>query len=131
MLLFFLSFVAFVIVLGVFLVFKYTRKKKLSDAKKKIFLKNFHRIKILSSSKEKIIDFDKLYHQLLKWIWYEGTFWEILKLEAKEISNLNKIWELHKLRNKLVHDFDLLEENILKKRALEYEKEIKRLLNII
>ena len=128
---FFLSFVAFIVVLGVFLVFKYTRKKKISDYKKKIFIKNFNTIIRLKSSKEKIIDFDKLYHQLLKWIWYKWTFWEILKLKAKEISNLNKIWELHKLRNKLVHDFDLLEESILEKRAWEYEKEIKRLLNII
>lgn len=131
MLLFFLSFVGFVIFLGVYLIFKYTRKNNLGSDKKKIFIKKLNSIKVLSSAKERVIDFDKLYHQLLKWIWYEGTFGEILKLKPKEISNLNKIWELHKLRNKLVHDFDLLEENILEKKAWEYEKELNRLLNII
>jgi uncharacterized protein YutE (UPF0331/DUF86 family) len=51
-----------------------------------------------------------------------------LKLEPKEISDINKIWELHKLRNKLVHDFDLLDDGILNKKAEEYKGEIERLL---
>ena len=62
-------------------------------------------------------------------MWYEGNFWEILKLNPEEIKNINKIWELHKLRNKLVHDFDLLEEVILNRKSKEYKQEILKLLN--
>jgi hypothetical protein len=54
-----------------------------------------------------------------------------LKSEPKVILNINKIWELHKLRNQLVHNFDLISNDILKKKALEYEKNISELLKII
>jgi len=51
-----------------------------------------------------------------------------LKLNPKEVIDINKIWELHKLRNKLVHDFDLISESMLRKKITEYEKEINALL---
>jgi hypothetical protein len=64
----------------------------------------------------------------LKELWYKGSFWEILKQNPKEIWDINKVWELHKLRNKLVHDFDLLSESILNKKVFEYETQIKNLV---
>jgi len=122
--------VVLVLVLWVFfLVYKYTKKQKLSNEKLKSLTLKLEKIKKLrNSSKEKLIDLDKLYHLILKELWYNGTFWEILKQEPKEIRDLNKIWELHKLRNKLVHEFDLISESSLKKKVLEYENQIKKLL---
>jgi len=38
------------------------------------------------------------------------------------------IWELHKLRNKLVHDFDLLSEKVLKTKSSEYKSQIEKLI---
>lgn len=118
-----------VLFLWAFLIYKYTSKKELSENQKKVFRKNLKSIKLLNSTKEKIIDYDKLYHQILIWLAYEWNFWDILKLKPEEINDLNKIWELHKLRNKLVHDLDWVEEAFLEKKVLEYEKEIKKLLN--
>ena len=57
-------------------------------------------------------------------MWYDWNFWDILKLEPNEIWNINKVWELHKLRNKLVHDFDLIDEKVLQKAENEYFREI-------
>jgi uncharacterized protein YutE (UPF0331/DUF86 family) len=51
-----------------------------------------------------------------------------LKLEPSEIVDLQKIWELHKLRNKLVHDFDLLSEKILKQKSKDYINEFNKLI---
>ena len=48
----------------------------------------------------------------------------MIKLEPNEIWNINKVWELHKLRNKLVHDFDLIDEKVLQKAENEYFREI-------
>lgn len=124
-----LWFSIFIIFIAVFILFKFRYKKtKISSWKKEFFNKNIKRVKRAISNKEKIIEFDKIYHKILLEYWYEGTFWEVLKLKPKEIRSLNKIWELHKLRNKLVHDFDLLSEPVLKKKSLEYEKEINTLL---
>ncbi|MDR2411073.1 MAG: hypothetical protein LBD88_00190 [Candidatus Peribacteria bacterium] len=44
------------------------------------------------------------------------------------ISDIDKIWELHKFRNKLVHDFDLFNANILNKKENEYKTELEKLL---
>lgn len=115
---------------GVQVVLKYSKKKKLTEKQKKEFKKLFKSIKSPHNNpKEQIIDYDKLYHKILLALEYEGTFWEILKKEPNEIWDLDKVWELHKLRNKLVHDFDLLSPSILAKKSKEYEKQIKFILD--
>jgi len=118
----------FVIFLWVFLIFKFTKKYKVSPEKIKFFNTQLKRIITNWSPKEQVIDIDKLYHKILLESWYQWTFWEILKSEPSEIWNLQKIWELHKLRNKLVHDFDLLSEKILKSKSQDYQKEVNKLL---
>lgn len=124
-LIFFILFIFFCL----FLLIKFSKKKKLDSNIKVIFKNNFLNIKKSNSYKEKIIDFDKLYHKVLLELWYKGTFWDILKSSPKIINNLNLVWELHKLRNKLVHDFNNFEEWILNKKSLEYEKVVLDLLN--
>ena len=124
--------VILIIFLWVFLIAKFSKKStKISTEKKAYFNKLLKRSRINTSAKEQIIDLDKLLHKILQEVWYTGTFWEILKQEPKEIINLNKVWEIHKLRNKLVHDFDLMTENMLKKKSQEYSKEIKKILSKI
>ena len=120
-----------VFVFGIFIILKFKKQKKLDWKSKKEILKFFDNIKKGRSSKEQIIDYDKLYHKILNKLWYSWDFGSILKSNPKIIKDINKIWELHKLRNKLVHDFDLLEEKILKKKSLEYEKIISDLLKKI
>ncbi|MDP2396656.1 MAG: hypothetical protein Q8S84_04885 [bacterium] len=52
-----------------------------------------------------------------------------MKQKPIEISDLNQVWELHKFRNRLVHEFDSSPLNILKENATYYVIEIKKLLN--
>ena len=123
--------IIFIIILlvWIFLLFKFRKKKNIISSSKITFLNKQLQTVILNwSYKEQIIDIDKLYHKaLIEW-WYNWTFWEILKLEPKEILNLNKIWDLHKLRNKLVHDFDTLSETVLKNKSVEYKNEFNKLI---
>lgn len=109
---------------AVFTVIKLSIKKKISKQRKVYLNKLFKKISVKTSSKEKIIDYDKLYHKILLEMWYQWTFWEILKLEPNEIWNINKIWELHKLRNKLVHDFDIIDDKVLNLAEKDYFKEV-------
>ncbi len=111
---------------GVSVVLKYSKKKKLDEVKQKELKKLLKNINsIYNNPKQKIIDYDKLYHKILQELGYEWTFWEILKKEPNEVWDLDKVWELHKLRNKLVHEFDLITNATLNKKANEYEREIK------
>jgi len=104
------------------------KKKKLTTSQKKEITRFFNKIKKSKSNKEKIIDFDKLFHKILIELWYKWSFWEILKKEPKEVINLNKIWELHKLRNNLVHQFNNEKDDFLEKKVKEYIKEINLIL---
>ena len=64
---------------------------------------------------------------ILKRLGYEWSFWEILKQKPRQIKNLQKIWDLHKTRNSLVHDLEKKSPS-LKKEVSDYEKEIKKIL---
>ena len=118
-----------IIILGIFLVIKFSKWKKLTSEQKRFINKNFNKIITNNDSKHRIIDFDKLYHKILLELWYKWSFGWILKQNPKVIGNINKVWELHKLRNKLVHEFDSVSNNILDTKALEYQKIIKKLIN--
>ncbi len=108
--------------------FKLKNRKKLGIEKIKDFQKRLKQINSNISSKEKVIDSDKLYHKILLELWYEWDFWEILKQKPIIIWDLDKIWELHKIRNKLVHDFDNYDEVFLKGKSKDYIHEIEKLL---
>lgn len=125
----FVTIFVIIVLVWLFLIFKFKKRYKISQQKKIFFTKQLKNIIWLNSYKEQLVDMDKLYHKILLEAWYKWTFWEILKQEPREVSNLNKIWELHKFRNKLVHDFDYSSEKILKENSINYITEIKKLLN--
>ena len=128
LIIFFTLFFISTLVFWISIILKFSKKKKLSEADKKELKNIFKNMKTNKSDKEKLIDYDKLYHKILQKFWYNWTFWEILKTTPNEIWNLNKVWELHKLRNKLVHDVDdKIKENLFLK-VKEYEKEIEIIL---
>lgn len=118
-----------IIFIAIFLIFKFKKRYKVSQAKKIFFNEQLKKILSYNSYKWQIIDLDKLYHKILLEAGYIWTFWEILKQEPSEIADLQKIWELHKIRNKLVHDFDNTSDKILKDYSVSYIVEIKKLLN--
>lgn len=73
------------------------------------------------SYKEQVVQYDKIYHHILKELWYTGTFGEILRREPKEIKNIQEVWELHKLRNSLVHELKERDEKLMKQQAGKYK----------
>jgi len=129
------NYIIYIFIIIIFLVVIYIafiwwkKSKKLSFEKIKDFEKKVKQIKANISSKEKIIDSDKLYHKILLEAGYNWDFWEILKQKPIIIWDSDKIWELHKIRNKLVHDFDNHAETFLRDKSKEYLKEIEKLLN--
>lgn len=126
----------FIILLFLFAIYfaffySFKRKKKLDKKDFKLYQKRLLSISRNPNLKERIIDYDKLYHNILLELWFKWTFWEILKIKPDIIDNLDEVWKLHKLRNKLVHDFDLVEEKILIKSSNDYKKSIENLLKNI
>lgn len=126
---FILSIVLVFVLLVIYLAFfKLKNRKKLWVEKIKDFQKKLKQVSNNISSKEKIIDADKLFHKILIELWYNGDFWEILKQKPIIIWDIDKIWELHKIRNKLVHDFDNYDEVFLRWKSKDYIGEVEKLL---
>lgn len=103
------------------------KNKELSKSEKKEFRKKYLEIQNIKSNREKMIFYDKFFHNILLKLGYTWTFWEILKKKPVQINNLNKVWELHKIRNKLVHELDVEIEN-LEKKLKEYEYQIETII---
>lgn len=126
---FIISIVIIVILIWIYLIFFYKWQKKIPKNKidyyKNIVLKTQNS---QISSKEKIVTYDKIYHNILKETGYEWNFWEILKKKPSVIKDINKIWELHKLRNVLVHEIESSEEKKLISQWNSYKDEILKLL---
>ncbi|MBW7954994.1 hypothetical protein H3C61_04245 [Candidatus Gracilibacteria bacterium] len=118
-----------ILIFGIYIIFIYNKPRKLTSKKIKDFQKKLKQIEVNISSKEKIIDYDKLYHKILLEAGYVGDFGSILKQKPIIIDDLNKIWELHKIRNKLVHDFFDFDENFLLNKQKVFLLEIKKLLD--
>lgn len=119
-------FFLWVIYWGFSIIAKYS-KESLSKEDRKELKKNFTEAKKIKSEREKMIFYDKIMHNILLKLWYKWTFWEILKQKPIQVENLNKVWELHKIRNKLVHELDFKVENFEKK-LKEYEYQIEFIL---
>ena len=107
-------------------------RKKLNQEQIKSLKRLLKNIELnINSAQHQILELDKLYHKVLREAWYNWTFWEILKLNPKEINDINLIWDLHKLRNKIAHDFDLMDQKTLLAKAKTYKKEVENLIIIL
>ena len=100
--------------------------RKLHPQDVRYFLKVLKDIET-QTPKEQIIQYDIVYHKILQKLGYTWSFGDILKRNPKEIINIQEMWELHKLRNRLVHELKVKQENLWI-HAKNYEDNIKRLL---
>jgi uncharacterized protein YutE (UPF0331/DUF86 family) len=122
-------FVVWVFVFWFYISVFFLKKRKKLDREKVIFFnKQLKNISSEVSEKQKILSYDILYHKILLSVWYIWTFWEILKQKPLVIQDLEVIWQLHKLRNKLAHEFDRIDEQILQQKSKQFHKEIQKLL---
>jgi hypothetical protein len=123
-----LAIVITILLFGVFLTFDFSSKKSLKKDKKNYYQKEIQKISTLPSSTERIIRYDMIMHHILKDYGYSGTVGDQLKAKPRMISNLDAVWSLHKLRNKLAHSMEIISEGLLEKKANEFEKVVLKLL---
>ncbi|MDD5377281.1 MAG: hypothetical protein PHH16_04150 [Candidatus Gracilibacteria bacterium] len=125
---FFLAIIITILLVGVFLIFRFSSKKQLKKDKKSYYEKEVRKVSNLPSPTERIMRYDMIMHHILKDYGYSGTVGDQLKAKPRMIHNLDAIWNLHKLRNKLAHSMDTISEGLLERKAQEFEKEVLRLL---
>jgi hypothetical protein len=74
-----------------------------------------------------ILDADKILDYVLARHGFSGSLGEKLKTSAYKFSDLNGIWNAHKLRNKLAHEFEEADEDEVKKALKQYKRAFKDL----
>lgn len=106
----------------VYLLFKYTKKRGLSQARIQYYHNKINQLNNEDYYKQ-IIQYDSMLSNILKELWYSWWLWEQLKKKPIILDwKLNSIWELHKLRNKVAHELWDINEYILKSSAMKYRQ---------
>jgi hypothetical protein len=116
----------------VYLVFiiwlKKFKKAGLAESDRKFLLKKWQEIKKDPDLRHQIINADKILDKLLEKRGYEGNVGDKLKQSKAHFSDLDGVWNAHKLRNKLAHELDFHLSNGAAQAALRsFEKAFKDL----
>lgn len=101
-----IAFVVLDLILIVWILWKKFKAKKFS--KEELQYIKAHWIRTIGSfdahPKQGIMDADKLLDYALERKGFVGTLGEKLKKAGSRFSNLNEIWQAHKLRNQIAHE---------------------------
>jgi len=104
---FLLIFLLITFLLAVFVFFKQTFSKKLND--EDVVYVKAHWEDVVQASEDDpvkaIMDADKILDYVLSRYGFDGSLGEKLKSAAHKFSDINGVWEAHKLRNKIAHEF--------------------------
>ena len=116
-----LAFVGLSLLLSLFVLFKNHRHKKIPPALQNKVQKHWQKILIESKShhKQAVLEADKLLDFALYKKGFQGNLGTKLKKASFHFSNYQKLWEAHKLRNKLAHEIDFEISESQSKFALE------------
>lgn len=115
--------IVYLVLLSAFLLvaFVYLKTRNVSLTKPDIsFFKE--RIKNISTlpACQQILEFDKLLDLALAKIGKKGTLGEKLKNSEKLFSNIDNVWKVHKIRNKIAHEVGF----VLKEKEFENFRKI-------
>lgn len=93
-------------------------KKGIPEQQRKFYLKIWNSLG-QKSHKEAIMEADKILDKLLGHKGYTGSLGEKLKRADGVFSDINSVWEAHKLRNKMAHELDFHVSPETARRALK------------
>lgn len=89
------------------LVFVLSRQKRgFSQSDRQRFQEHWRNIQAAHDFRHAIMDADKLLDQMLSRWGYSGQLGDKLKRADKVFTNINGLWQAHKLRNRLAHELD-------------------------
>ncbi|MGL5830671.1 MAG: hypothetical protein ACRCZE_00820 [Candidatus Altimarinota bacterium] len=121
--------IGLVVAYVVFIVWLKTfRKAGLAESDRKFLMRKWQEIKKDTDMRHQIINADKILDKLLEKRGYSGNVGEKLKQGKAHFSDLDGIWNAHKLRNKLAHELDFKLSSSMAQSALRsFEKGFKDL----
>ena len=119
-----IGFFVFDILLVVWILYKKSRARVFAAGELQYIKSHWIRIidRFSSHSKEAILDADKLLDYALSRKGFEGSLGEKLKAAGPKFSDINSVWEAHKLRNKIAHELADLSDGEAKRALSNFKK---------
>lgn len=91
----------------VFQIFVWRNRGRWSQQDQKFFRDNWKRILENPDHRHRLMEADKLLDHMLKRKGYQGSMGDKLKKHSKSFSDVNGLWQAHKLRNSLAHEMNV------------------------
>lgn len=82
------------------------RQSNWSRIDQKFCKENWIRINKMNDPRHQVVEADKLLDYMMRKRGYQGSVADMLKEHGKQFSNLDRLWQAHKLRNKIAHELD-------------------------
>lgn len=83
------------------------RSRVLSKRDQKFLQSAWQKVEAMEDSAMQILEADKVLDQALKRLGYKGSLGEKLKTAGPRFSNLDAVWNAHKLRNRIAHEVNI------------------------
>jgi hypothetical protein len=81
-------------------------RRSFNPEKKKKYLSHWKAIPAMAP-KESVIEADKLLDEILSYRGYKGTLGDKLGKAGPAFTNVQDVWHVHKMRNRLVHELGM------------------------
>ena len=94
-------------ILLLLVLWKTSRRKKLSASDKRKIESRLEEIASMSDPVRQVLEYDKVLDTILTTLGYTGTLGEKLKKAGPRFRNIDDLWWLHKLRNRCAHETDV------------------------
>jgi hypothetical protein len=90
-----------------FLMWGVSRLRKLSTAMREKLMKEWELVQSRGDMHRKVLDAENVVDHALRALGYKGSFADKLKAAGPRFTDVQGLWNAHKLRNRIAHEMNL------------------------
>lgn len=119
-----------IVLAGFFLWFVWWKSKArgLAGAQKEEIWNHWRSVTGITDPQRKVIEAEKVVDHAMKLLGYQGSFGDKLKKAGARFSNVQAVWDAHKLRNRIAHEVGMhVSEKEVQRSVNAFEKALRDL----
>ncbi len=105
-----------------------SKARGLSGPQKEEIWNHWHDVLAIGDQHRKVMEAEKVVDHAMKMLGYEGGFGDKLKRAGVRFSNVQAVWDAHKMRNRIAHEVNVsLSEKEVQRSMNAFEKALRDL----
>lgn len=105
-----------------------SKARGLSGAQKEEVWNHWHSVLAIGDPHRRLMEADKVVDHAMKLLGYQGSFADKLRKAGPCFSDVQSLWDAHKLRNRLAHEVNVsLSEKDVQRAVNTFEKALRNL----